>query len=91
MGAAMVLPRTTAAERQRQEREETARRNRWSVRLGTLGVFLLFLGGIGVVLFPTDALPLIAVMILGILLLLAAFLMLRGSLLKLPEDSTKNL
>lgn len=87
----MVPPRRTPSEREREEREATARRNQLSVRVGTVGVFLLFLAGVGVVLAPSVALPLIGVMVLGIVLLLSGFLMLRGSLLKLPEDSTKNL
>lgn len=87
----MVPPRMTASEREREERESVARRNRLGVRIGTVGVFLLFPAGVGVVLAPSYALPLIGVMVVGIVLLLAAFLLLRGSLLKLPEDSTKNL
>ena len=91
MGAAMVPPRRMPSEREREEREATARRSQLSVRVGTVGVFLLFLAGVGVVLAPSYALPLIGVMVVGIVLLLSAFLLLRGSLLKLPEDSTKNL
>ncbi|MEK6988242.1 MAG: hypothetical protein AABX97_09170 [Candidatus Thermoplasmatota archaeon] len=87
----MVPPRRMPSEREREEREATARRSQLSVRVGTVGVFLLFLAGVGVVLAPSYALPLIGVMVVGIVLLLSAFLLLRGSLLKLPEDSTKNL
>ena len=73
----MQPPRVTAAERAREEREQAMRRRRTSVRIGTAGVIVLFAAGIGVVLSPSDAATLVAVMLLGIVLIGAAFLLVR--------------
>ncbi len=87
----MAAPRrTTAAERKRAEREEAQRNARLSMRVGTLGVAALFLSGIGVWLLPDFVYAFIAGMVLGILLILAAFLLVRGSVLTFRGgDETK--
>ena len=73
----MESRRLTGAERQREERESAVRRRRTSVRVGTGGLVLLFAGAIGVILSPANAILLIAVMVCGIVLLMAAFLLVR--------------
>jgi len=80
-----------AAERERAAREEAMRRSRLSLRLGTLGVVLLFLGGVGVILFPGWTLYLLVAMVAGILLVGVAFLLVRSSVLTFTEVRTKNL
>ena len=71
----MESRRLTGAERQREERESAVRRQRTSIRVGTGGLVLLFAGAIGVILSPANAILLIAVMVCGIVLLMAAFLL----------------
>ena len=73
----MDVPRVTAAERVQEEREQAMRRRRTSVRIGTAGVTVLFAAGIGVVLSPSNAATLVAVMLFGIVLIGAAFLLVR--------------
>lgn len=86
----MAAPRRTAAERKREEREEAQRNARRSVRLGTVGIVVLFLSGIGVWLAPGYVYAFIGGLIVGILLLLSAFFLVRGSVLTLKgEDQTK--
>ncbi len=67
-----------AAERRRAEQELAARKRRTSILAGILGLILLFAGSIGVLVSPLSALVLIVVMGTGIVLLLAAFLLMRG-------------
>ena len=69
--------RLTGAERERMERESDARKRRTSVRVGTGGLVLLFAGAIGIILSPANAILLIALMVCGIVLLMAAFLLVR--------------
>ena len=52
MRGRMAAPRRTPAERRREEQERAQRDARRSVRLGTVGVVVLFLSGIGVWLAP---------------------------------------
>lgn len=90
MAVRMAAPRKTAAERKREEREEAQRKAKQSLRLGTAGVVVLFLSGLGVWFLPGDAIAFLAGMIVGIVLILSAFLMVRGSVLTFRgEDETK--
>ncbi len=90
MGDAMERPRPTAAERAREEREEARRKARLSVRVGALGVVVLFLGGFGVWLVPEDLLVFLGVMVVGILLLVAALSLVWGFSTRLRlDDETK--
>ncbi len=75
----MDAPRKTYAERQAMVREEAQGKARRSVRLGTLGIVVLFACGLGLWLLPDWALPFLAGMVLGILVILYAFLLVRGS------------
>ncbi len=68
----MESSRTKPADRAREAREAAVRRRRTSVRLGTMGIVLLFAGGIGVILTPVDVAVLLGVMGIGIALLAAA-------------------
>ncbi len=89
-GRMAALKRVTAAERKREEREEAQRNARVSMRVGTLGVAVLFLSGIGVWLLPDYVYAFIGGMVVGILLILAAFFLVRGSVLTFKgEDETK--
>lgn len=86
----MKASRTTYAERQQAIREEAQRQSRTSVRMGALGVVLLFASGLGVWLLPDYAVALLVGMVLGILLILYAFLLVRGSVRTFrAEDRTK--
>ncbi len=86
----MAAPRKTAAERKREDREEAQRNAKQSVRVGTLGCVVLFLSGLGVWLVPAYAFAFIAGLVVGILLLLLAFFMVRGSVLVFKgDDETK--
>ena len=71
--------RTTAAEREREAREDAARKSKLGMRVGTTGVIVLFLGGVATLLLPDWIVAFLGVMVLGILLVLAAFLLMRGS------------
>lgn len=75
----------SAADREREAREAAIRRRKLSIRLGSLGVLLLFLGGVGVILEPAYVAELLAVMVLGVLLVVAALLL----VLSLVWDVTK--
>ncbi len=68
----MERPLPTAAERERQEREEAQRKARLSLRVGVLGIVLLFLGGFAAWLLPDQLLVFLGVMVVGILLIVAA-------------------
>ncbi len=90
MAGPMAAPRRTAAERRREGHEEAQRNARRSIRLGTVGVVVLFLSGIGVVLASGYVYAFIGGMVVGILLLLSAFLLVRGSVLTFKGgDETK--
>lgn len=86
----MTGPRPTAAEREREEREETQRKTRASMRLGAVGVVLLFASGLGTWFASDYVLLFIAGMIVGLLLILAAFILVRGFAMRLGlGDRTK--
>jgi len=57
---------------------------------GILGLILLFAGSIGVLVSPLSALVLIVVMGTGIVLLLVAFLLVRGPIAALPGKPPNN-
>lgn len=78
-----------AAERRRAQEAVGARKRMTSILAGVLGLALVFAGGIGVILSPLSALVLIVVMGSGIVLLLVAFLLVRGPMTALagkPRD-----
>ncbi len=86
----MEAKRPTAAEREREEREQVQRRSRLSVRLGGVGVVVLFACGLGAWLVTEYIVVFLVGMALGIVLLLAAFFLVPGSLLRLrTDDRTK--
>ncbi len=86
----MAAPRRTAAERKRETQEAAQRDARLSMRLGLVGVVVLFVSGFGTWLLPGYVYGFIAGMVLGILLILAAFFLVRGSVLVFKgEDETK--
>ncbi len=86
----MDAPRKTYAERQAMAREKAQGKARRSVRLGTLGIVVLFASGLGLWLLPDGAIAFLAGMVLGILVILYAFLLVRESVQTLePEDRTK--
>ncbi len=86
----MDAPRKSYAERQRAFREEAQRQSRTSLRMGALGVVLLFASGLGVWLAADYAVAFLVGMVLGILLILYAFLLVRGSVRTFKaEDRTK--
>ncbi len=85
----MELSRTRPAERAREAREAEVRRRRTSVRLGAVGVVLLFAAGIGVVLSPANVVVLLGVMGIGIVLIGSALVLLQrpiAGLLDLPKE-----
>ena len=86
----MAPPRTTAAEREREAREAAVRRRGLSARVGTVGVVLLFLGGIGTILSPENVATMIGVIVVGIVLVLAAFLLIQDAVRDV-KALTKNL
>jgi len=79
-----------AAERRRAEQELAARKRRTSILAGILGLILLFAGSFGVLVSPLSALVLIVVMGTGIVLLLVAFLLVRGPIAALPGKPPNN-
>lgn len=83
--------RPTAAERERAEHEEAQRRTRLSLRLGGLGVLLLFVAGLGALVYTDVVIAFLGVMVVGILLLVSALLLVRGFPMRLSpaEDRTK--
>ena len=86
----MAAARKTAAETRREEQEAAQRQARRSLRLGTLGIVVLFLSGIGVLLAPAYVFGFIAGMAAGIVLLLLAFFLMRGvGLVLRAEERTK--
>lgn len=87
----MERPRPTAAEREREAREEAQRKARLSVRVGGLGVVVLFLGGVGAWWMPQDVVVFLAVMVVGILLLVAALFLVWGFAGRLRLDGETKL
>lgn len=86
----MDTPRRTYAERHEAIREEAQKKSRASLRMGALGVVLLFASGLGVWLLTDYAVAFLVGMVLGILLILYAFLLVRGSVQTFKaEDRTK--
>lgn len=86
----MERPRLTAAERERAAQEEAQRKTKLSLRLGGLGVAVLFLGGFGAWVLPADILVFLVVMGVGLLLILAAlFLVWSSPMLLRLDDETK--
>ncbi len=84
----MSLPRTSAKDHDREARERIESRRRVSIRLGSAGIILLFVAGAGILVSPETVSALLFVMVLGLILVVAAFLMIRdvgGGLLKLRE------
>lgn len=80
----------TAAEKERAQREETQRKTQASLRLGAAGVVLLFASGLGVWLASAYVLLFLGGMVIGVLLILAAFVLVRGFAMRLGiEDRTK--
>jgi len=86
----MAEPRRTHAERQQAVREEAQRRTKLSLRVGALGVVVLFASGLGVWLLTAYVLAFLGGLVLGVLLILYAFLLVRGSVRSLKmEDPTR--
>ncbi len=86
----MAAPGKSPAARREAARQEAQRKARASLRIGVLGIVVLFLSGIGVLVLSDYVFAFIGVMVVGILLILAAFLMVRGSVLAFKEeDETK--
>ncbi len=82
----MAAPGKSAAARREAARQEAQRRARSSLRTGVLGIAVLFLSGVGVLVLPDYVFAFIGTMAVGILLILAAFLMVRGSVLAFKDE-----
>jgi len=67
-----------------------ARKRKTSIVAGILGLVLLFAGSIGILISPSIALVMIVVMGTGIVLLLVAFLLVRGPIAALPGKTRDN-
>ncbi len=86
----MATPRASYLERQQAVREEAQGKARLSLRLGVVGIVVLFASGLGVWLVTDYALAFLVGMIVGIVVILYAFLLVRGSVQTLKtEDRTK--
>jgi len=86
-----VEPRPSrVAERRRVQEQVAARKRKTSIVTGILGLVLLFAGSIGVLISPSIALVMIVVMGTGIVLLLVAFLLVRGPIAALPGKTRDN-
>jgi len=86
----MARPRGTAAEREREAKEQSQRKAKLSVRVGGLGIVVLFVSGFGAWLLPEDILVFLGGMILGILLVLVALSLVWGFAGRLRlDDETK--
>ncbi|HEY7587978.1 MAG TPA: hypothetical protein VIB49_04430 [Thermoplasmata archaeon] len=83
----MAVPRPTAAERAREAKEEAQRKSRLGLRLGALGVVVLFGGGFGAWLAVDYILLFLVGMVLGIVLVLAAFFLVRSSIHSLEGEA----
>jgi|GEM_PF-4553485 len=69
----------TAKERERAERERAMRRRHLSIRVGGTGLGLLFLGGIVILVAPGYLTAMLVVMVLGVVLLVAALVVVLGA------------
>lgn len=85
----MDAPKMTAADRERLARERAAERRRRSGRLGGVGVAILFLGGVGTILAPEFVVGLLVLMSVGIVLVVAAFLLVRDGVAGLRDLTAK--
>jgi len=79
-----------APERRRLQEAVAARRRRTSILAGVLGLALLFAGGIGVIISPSNSLALIVVMSTGIVFLLVAFFLARNTIVGLRGTLRNN-
>lgn len=70
----MASEQTAAARRKRHAQEDVVRARQISIRLGALGLGLLFFAGIGILVYPDGILGLLGVMVAGFAFLLAGFL-----------------
>jgi len=80
--------RPTARERQRANQAASLRRRKTSVLLGATGLAVLFGGAIATIRFPEVIVPLAIVMVIGVVLLIVAFSLIRTSvagILQPPE------
>ncbi len=82
----MAAPKTFA-ERQALAREEAQRQTAKSLRLGGIGVAVLFLSGLGAWLLTDFIFVFLATMVVGILLILTAFLLVRASVAALKANA----
>jgi len=71
--------RPTARERQQASQAASLRRRKASVLVGASGLALLFGGGIATVRFPETITSLAVLMVLGVVLLIVAFSLIRGT------------
>lgn len=71
--------RPTARERQRADQAASLRRRKASVLLGAMGLAALFGGAIATIRFPEAIVPLAVVMVIGIVLLIVAFSLIRAT------------
>lgn len=86
----MAERRKSYAERQQEVREEAQRRTKLSMRVGVLGIVVLFASGLGAWLLTAYILAFLGGLVLGVLLILSAFLLVRGTAQRLKiEDPTK--
>jgi fatty acid desaturase len=65
----------TAAARLETERERATRRRRKSIMVGVTGIVLLFAAALGILALPGAVVPLLVMMIVGLALLIAAFVL----------------
>lgn len=86
----MARPRGTAAEREREAREQAQRKAKLSLRVGGLGIAVLFLSGLGAVILPDEILIFLGAMVVGIVLVLVALSLVWGFAGRLRlDDETK--
>jgi NADH:ubiquinone oxidoreductase subunit H len=86
----MARPRGTAAEREREAREQAQRKAKLSLRVGGLGIVVLFLSGFGVWLLPEEIALFLGGMVLGIVLVMVALSLVWGFAGRLRiDDETK--
>jgi hypothetical protein len=79
MGIRDVEARRPTHDRLRAEREAPERRRKMSLLSGAVGLGALFGGGILTIAVPGWILPLTGLMVVGVVLLLVAFVLARGS------------
>ena len=88
MGVPVSVPSPSESLRDREAREAAIRKRARSLRLGSSGLVVLFLAGIGTVLYPDYVAAFLVAMVVGFLLVLAAFLVIRpvaGSAVRLRD------